>query len=228
MIRIVLGLPGSGKTLTAVKMIMNNPEHCLTNFHVRRDRLERIKVNDIIKYEENKRGDLKPAGVNWDHWRKLIKQHGNFTIYLDELHNILHSRESSGKRNILMTKWISQIRKVTGESESSDLICMSQEMERVDVALRDLAYHVIHCQKLTFPRSVPTVVYVKGKRMVRDIPKMAIINTHFNGPNAVRRYYLWRETGKKSYDYRSRFIGNNYCQYYDSYELVDFGEGEYL
>ena len=228
MIRIILGLPGSGKTLSAVKMVMKSKEYCLTNFNVRKEKVERLKIQDVIRHEENKKGEMRPVAVNWDHWRGLIKKYSGFDVFIDELHQIMHSRSSMTKRNILMAQWVAQIRKVTGENERFDFVCISQELERIDIAVRDLAYHVIHCKKMTDERRIPTTIYRKGRKVTVDLPAVWVINTHFVGDGAVARYSRWRLQNVKTYNYRTYFKGNRFMQYYDSYELVDFGEGEYL
>ena len=221
MIRIILGLQGSGKTLTATKKIIDSQELCYTNFNVRSPEVIRLKYDMLLKYNEKNR----PIAVNWDFWKAAIKKHKNFNICIDELQHLLSSRRSMSSESNFLISWVAQLRKVTGESESSDFLCISQELMRIDVAVRDLAHEIIYCEK--FPGNlIETEVYENGKRRTKMVPELWILNTYFTGPGCVERYERWKYYGSKSYDKRTMYRANIYLKFYDSYEIVNFGETE--
>lgn len=100
--------------------------------------------------------------------------------------------------------WLSQIRKVFGEQERDNLYLVTQKINRLDVALRDLAHWIIECEKV-----------VRGKNVY-------IIRRYYQGiEHYEQRNYI--RPAKLTY-----FKANQYFKYYDSYELVNFGESAYL
>lgn len=230
MIRLILGQPGSGKTLTAVKTIHDAEDQVFTNFRVRLKDVERIKMEDVILVDRDETGKLMPktARVNWDFWKATIKRRGGFHIIIDELHNIMHSRMAMSKQNILMSQWVAQIRKVTGENERFDFVCVSQEIGRVDIAVRDLTSEIVHCRKFETGEELLTIVYENGRKREKVLPETWIIKTVFKGMSCVQRYLDYRDFNQKTYSKRTGFLANPYMKFYDSYELVNFGETAYL
>ena len=216
MIELILGGVGSGKTLTAIKVIKTSSYPCFTNFATKKLSAHRLKIEDII---------IKNA-VNWEFWKKQLKEKKNFHIILDELHNIMHSRRSMSKFNILMSTWVAQIRKICGSSEKTHLYCISQELERVDIAVRDLTNHIIYCEKKKLQK-MPTYVYENSKCVIKMIPQTWIFCSHFTGSRASQRYAYFRD-GMAKADFTTYFLGNDYMRYYDSYDLVEFGSEGYL
>lgn len=229
MIRLILGQPGSGKTVSAVKRVVDAKELTYTNFRVRAPGTIRIRLDMVIREEPNENPKLRPVRlVNWDHWRGAILEHGGFHIFIDELHNIMHARLSMTKQNVLMSQWVAQIRKVTGENERFDFVCISQELERVDVAVRDLTHEIVHCQKRVDGHVADTIAYERGRKVTKKIPLTWVMQTYFTGLGCVRRYQDFRDLGHRTWSRRTVFLANHYFQYYDSYELIDFGETAYL
>jgi len=217
-------MQGSGKSLTATKKIVDSKELCYTNFHVRTPHTKRLKYAMILEYDENN----KPIRVNWDYWKDSIQKYGGFNIVIDELHNLLNARRSMTKDNILITQWVAQLRKVTGENEVYDFLCISQELMRIDIAVRDLAHEIIVCEKFVGDKLIPTIVYENGRRQKRMIPEIWIMNIYFTGQSCVDRYERWKYYGTKSYNKRNMYRANSYLRFYDSYEIVNFGETELI
>jgi len=233
MIKIILGNIGSGKTLTAVMHMMRDSNKTIfTNIKNKLPNTIPLKYSMIIKQVEiGKRRDGSPVynmEVNWDFWKEAIKKYGTFDIYIDELHNIMMSRRGMSRENICLLKWIAQIRKITGSSEHNHLVVISQELSRVDVGLRDLASVLIYCQKREKDLGCQTRCYQKGKIMTKILPYTYILNYYFTGEDCIERYWRFREHLLKTYNRRTWFLGNEYMQFYDSYQIVDFGEGAYL
>jgi len=194
MIILILGGVGSGKTLSVVKEIINNNQYALTNFNLQNiDNYHRIKVKDIIT--KNK----KACAVNWKFWEKIRNTHKNYSIYLDEVHNIIHSRRSMSKVNIVMSKWVSQIRKILSDSPNNHLYLISQTLRKIDIDFRDLSQLVCRCRKYEFGGKI----YIKQE--------------WFAG---VEDYLM----GIKRYAFR--FQANPYYKYYDRLGLVTFEDAE--
>lgn len=229
MIKIILGGIGSGKSLTATKKIydMHNKDVVFTNFKVRDIKYTRLKYYHIIEESKDEKGKIHRS-LNWEFWNKMKNEHEGFHVYLDEIHNIMHSRLSMTKQNVLMSSWVAQIRKILGGNEKYDLVCISQELERIDVSVRDLTNEIILCKKFQTGRLLPTIIYNHGKKKMKMLPEILIICYYFKGSMCTRNYLAFRDRGVKTYNYRTSFLANVYFRYFDSYELIDFGQEGYL
>lgn len=196
MIVVITGTIGSGKSLSIARMIKNNEQFVLTNFALDGiTNYRRLKFEDIIITADNKK-DWK---VNWAFWDKMRKEHKSFSIYLDEVGILLNSRESNSKKNILMSRWLAQIRKLTNDSDTNNLYLITQTYRKLDVDFRDLAMVYIRCECKKFK----TKVYIKNK---------------FYGSEESYIYDRPRWT--------ERFLGNPYFQYYHTEEIVTFSDSE--
>jgi len=246
MIFAILGGVGSGKSVTATKKVVDATKTCFVNFNVdvsRRDSrpVIRIKKEHIIKTNVvgHKRDGtpIKELEINWKFWNESLHKFKEYHIFLDELHNIAHSRQSMTKWNTLFSMWISQIRKVLGDSESTHIYLISQKLYRIDVAFRDLLHGIIYCEKYVdesqyLPtRLIETKFDVEKGETVeyvvdRYIPVVHIILYYFLKGDIESKFNYFEIRGRKNYDYKSSFIANPYFQYYNSYKL--FGETAYL
>ncbi len=194
MIIIILGGIGSGKTLSAVKEIVDNDQFCLTNFKLKNVKnYHRMKISDILIKDEKK------YRVNWKFWEDMRKKHKRYSIFLDEIHNIIHARRSMSSVNIRMSQWVSQIRKILADHPTNHLYLISQTARKIDIDFRDLAQIVIHCRK-----------YEIGKRVI-------IKQNWYDGMSAY-------EFGRKKII--TRFMANRYFKYFKTGELVTFSDAE--
>jgi hypothetical protein len=220
MIIIITGGIGSGKTLTAVKEILSRKNEVFTNFKLKNIKYTRLKQNHLF---HKKKGKHK---LNFDFWRSQTKKR-NFDIYLDEFHNLMGSRRSMSKKNVLLSDWLSQIRKILGESEKNNLYLITQKLRRIDVNSRDLAHMAIKCEKQLIEEvPIPTeVINNKGKIETKQLPLCLIYLHYFEDSDALNAYENY---GVNTCQYTIRFIANWFYKYYDSYELIDFGSEEYL
>jgi len=231
MIKLIVGGIGSGKSLSAVKEIIHRECKTFTNFDVKHANTEKLLVDHIISdsvKRVKKSGEaVKELKVNWDFWNELVERNINFDICLDEIHNILNSRRSMSKWNMLVGTWLSQIRKILGDSETNHITAISQRVSGVDIILRDLMYQITLCQKWQGRTLIPTDIIKNGKLFNVMLPKTYVIKTVFKGEDCVQKYegYLM---GDKSYDGRFHFLANPYFRFYNSYQLIRFGESVYL
>jgi len=115
-------------------MIYANCEYKLKNY-------ERILKQEII---ENPLDPKIPESANY--WKTRYKR--PCLVIIDEASGWMDSRSSMSKENKIMTRWISQIRKIIGEKEDSYLIIISQLASMVDVRTRGLSQIYIHMRKL--------------------------------------------------------------------------------
>lgn len=206
MIIIFVGGIGSGKTLSIIKELVERSKYsrAFVNFSTRNiPNTERIRLDWIVGKTQVEKGKklVEKKTVNWEFWNALKNEKKRFSIYLDEVHNILDSRRSASTYSVLISHWLSQIRKVLEQSERDHLYVITQKINRVDIRIRDLAHWIIECEKV-----------------IHD-EKVIILRRYYRGIEA----YMRNECARTTY-----FIGNPYFKYYDSYELVDFGNEVYL
>lgn len=202
MLIIIVGQKGSGKTLRTVRDIIENSRNrtIYTNFKLSKigekkifkksGKLVRLKMEHLIlKTEKN-------VQVNWEFWEEARKTN-KISIFLDEFHNVLSSRNAMTKQNKAISDWLSQIRKVLTDSPTNHLYIITQRMRRVDVNVRELADLIIECKKIKYG----TKVYINCK------------------------YYL-SETDFELGSYKKNmfFLGNPYFNCYDTNQLITFGD----
>ncbi len=194
MILVITGNIGSGKSLSIARMIKNRKQFVFTNFRLKGIKnYQRLKFNDIIIQAEK----IKDWRVNWDFWDKARNKHKSFSIYLDEVHNVISSRESSSKKNILMSRWLAQIRKLTNDSQTNNLILISQTYRKLDVDFRDLTQIYIRCECL----ELKDKVYIKNKYYSNE-----------------ERYIL------DNPQYTEMFLGNPFFDYFFSKDFITFSD----
>jgi len=221
-IHIITGGIGSGKSLSIVKEIITRNQVCFTNFHVRHKLAIRLKYEHLFKLDD--KGNIQ--SVNFEFWKKVKEKYGGFDIYLDEFHNVMNSRRSMSKKNVIISDWLAQIRKVLGDSEKNNLYLISQKLRRIDVNCKDLSHKAITCIKKTFSNKVLTTVYEEGKKINKMLPLTMIYKFHFKDADAMSAYESY---GIDTCENVTRFIGNKFYRYYDSYEMIAFcDEKEYV
>ena len=202
MIIIYVGGIGSGKTVSAVRDIMNSKSFPYTGFGLKHIKHHRLRFEDIITSETNKQGKLFPVDVNWEFWKSARKEHENFSIYLDEAHNIISSRNSMSKRNKLFSNWISQIRKILYSSENNHIHIISQTARKLDVNFKELCHIFVECKSITI-----------GKKVI-------VKQKFYDG----EENFIYKNASAKR-----AFLANPYFKYYDTHEIDEMGGGvEYV
>lgn len=231
MIITIAGGIGSGKSLTAVRHAVEESKNnkVFTNFKLKGIKYHRLKREDIIsEIVDDKNPKKTKEVVNYDFWN----ENRNCDIFLDEVHNLVNSRNSMSKQNRLFGEWISQIRKVWGASgdqtylerlkrfkqnifqryvdeiigKSNNIYLITQKYRKLDVNFRELAHVHIQCKKTIINKEV------------------YIINEYYFGDDQYSAIE-YAELGQKPK--RTIFAGRPYYKYYDSYELLSTG-GEYI
>lgn len=192
MIICFLGNIGSGKSLSVVKEIYESNQFVFTNFELKGIKnYHRIRFDEIFKEKDKGSYD-----INWSYWNEQALEHKGYSICIDEIHNLVHSRRSMSGMNILMSKWVSQIRKILSDSEHNHLYIISQTIRKIDVDFRDLIHLICVCKAF------------------KDDDNIWIKQYWYDGMEA----YLDNKC-----KFKRVFLGNPYFKYYTSKKLV-FGE----
>ena len=221
MIIVITGGIGEGKTLTAVKDLIERKNKAFTNFNVNTPH-QRLEKDHIYTADPEDKRRMK---LNFKFWNTQTKA-GSFDIFLDEFHNVMNARRAMSKGNVLMSDWLSQIRKILGQSEKNHLYLLTQKLRRIDINSRDLAHLAIKCEKVEYKSILmPTQVYEKGHVTVKQLPLVVIYKHFFKDCDALNAF---EQYGVNTKLMTTRFVGNWYYKYFDSYELIDFGTEEYV
>lgn len=160
MIRIMLGNPGSGKTVCMVRELFFNSSRRMTFSNIiTQDIDNNITINQDMLIKKNilktkKSGevvyDLK---LNVDFWKKAVEKHQAINICIDEAHTVLNPRKSMSKKNVLMTDFLSLVRRILGSNDGGygELIFITQLDNRIDTIAREMCtsvrYHRMHYKK---------------------------------------------------------------------------------
>jgi Cdc6-like AAA superfamily ATPase len=158
MIIVIYGKVGTGKTLSAVRMIARMRKKAFTNFDVKLPNVKRLNFSDILKLhkEKMKSGYEKTVytGVNWKFWNDASKKNPDFSIFLDETGQFLNSRRSFSNRNVYMGEFLAQIRKVLSDKEDNHLVIITQRLNKIDIDFREMAHIFIQCEKVKTAKGV--------------------------------------------------------------------------
>lgn len=205
--------------MTCVREMLSRSNPCFVNFMVKSAQSKRLKVSDIIQKVPTEDGKRTKLEVNYEFWKEQRKK-GIFDIYLDEVYMLAHARSSMTGFSRVATGWVAQIRKMLN-GEEGNLYCVTQKPMRLDIAWRDLARIWVKCEKVKGNISMQTKT-MKGKKL---LPLYFIKLKYFNSLEALEAY---ESTGQRTYTHSSFFIANNFYKYYDTHEIIDFGQEEYV
>ncbi len=241
MITIISGNVGSGKTALAVRAMALNLNERKTYSNIQTSLKNQIDISpemiihkEIIDYKKNRKsGEREPVykyRLNVDFWKK-IKEPINVT--LDEAHTILNSRRSSSTTNIIVSDWISLIRRVLGSTDAGfgELTFITQLIGRIDIIARDMATNIIY----TICHFVKTcencgASWKENSEMPEGFIICPVCNTNkiqkhshvlevWHFPN-MRMYTAWHEFGQKTY--YKRYYVNNIEEYFPLYNTLQW------
>ena len=241
MIRISLGNPGSGKTVSEVREIFLNKAHRKTFSNII---TKKISTNNLIKssmivnknvVDTRKKRDGSVENVyelklNVDYW-KDIKEPIN--VVLDEAHSIINARRSMSKVNIIVSDWLALIRRVLGTSDSGygEMVFITQLHNRIDIIAREMAtqirYHKCHykkkCNKCSYtwqedsdqPEPRWSCPYCNSPSIKKYNHIIEV--WHFDSMDA---YIAWKDYNSRSY-YRHYLI-NDIEKYFPLYDTLQW------
>lgn len=152
MIRLSLGNIGSGKTLCEVRELKLNFSKRLTytNIKTKLDNQIDLKKDMIIKKEfisttKKRTGEIidnYKYSLNRDFWENDVKKPINVTI--DEAHTILNSRKAMSHVNVIVSDWLSLLRRILGGKGEGygDLVLITQFPRRLDINAKDMSNQI--------------------------------------------------------------------------------------
>ena len=158
MIRIFIGNVGAGKTISAVKELvdgLNNPYSLPTysniitkekgkysiknNIMLTRDML--IK-KEVVKVKKDGSQEFK-SKFNYEYWINAREKHSEFHVVLDEAHTLFEARSFMSRQNRIMNDFLALIRKVcSNPNTDSTLTLISQLDSRLDINARKMCTEV--------------------------------------------------------------------------------------
>ena len=126
MIKLILGNLGSGKTAFAVREMALNLNDRKTYSNVQTKLKNQVDISpdmiikrEIVDYKQNRKTEEKEpiykSTLNMEYW-KGIKEPIN--VLLDEAHTLLNARRAMSKTNIIVSDWISLLRRVLGSTDA--------------------------------------------------------------------------------------------------------------
>jgi len=236
MIKIYLGNPGSGKTLSAVRDMVLKQNYGTLNYT---NIIPKRKVNNLVTINSKMIFNKAIVGVkkdgtpienlemNTEYWKNIDKR---INVILDEAHTIMNPRRSMSKVNIIMTDWLALIRRVLGNRAegSGDLILITQLWKRLDVIARDMCTHVrYHCMHYTKQCNKCGMMWRENSRMPERLEVCPRCN-HYGmkkGGHVIEvwkfatmdDFIAWNDFNSKTY-YSHSYIPdvNIYFRYYDT------------
>jgi hypothetical protein len=250
LIRINLGNVGSGKTLSMVREMYLNPQNTYyTNITptVHFPNLKIIKGSDIILKEEvgekqRTKEKIYKYSLNTEFWKAQPKP---LTVVIDEAHTLINSRRSMSKINIILSDFLSLIRRITNSPlAEGELVVITQFLGRVDVNIREMAsqvrYHREHYVRRCYVHGILRNKYTGQFWENSDFPKdkkmdfcpycgkgmikcnQLIEVWHFGGDAAVsaeENFYYWKfKKEKRFYDHYYIRDGYKYWNMYSTFQ----------
>jgi len=213
---IIVGGIGCGKTLFIMRELIIRRKAAFVNFQVRDiPRIIRMKWDYILQEDEVMNDKGKPKrqlNINWDFWKRM--QPYGFDIHWDEIHNAIPSRRGMSKRNMLLNQWLSQIRKIMGDSKLYNLYCITQRPKSIDIHFRYMAHMWLKPQFMEYPNIlVPTQVWENDRYVLKELPFAEVLVTAYHTEEDL-------EYGSRPMPWL-RFPANPLYRYYDSYGIVE-------
>jgi len=237
MIRISAGNLGSGKTLSEVREIIKNRYHrnTYTNIEIKGIKNAKLLKSDmiikkeIVNYHKNKKSkELEPVykySLNIDFWKKINEP---VNVVLDEAHSILNSRRGMSKLNIILTEWLSMLRRILGENSSGygELVLITQLPYRLDGIARDMAtqvrHHICHYMKICsecnlewlenteMPETVSNCMKCGSYKLTKTNHSIEVIKF-----KNISDYEQWKVLKEKTY--YSRYLIKNASKFFINY-----------
>ncbi len=188
----------------------------------------------VVDYKKNRKsGESEPIyqmSLNIDFWKKIKEP---INVVLDEAHSILNARRAMSKTNIIVTNWISLMRRVLGQADAGygELTFISQLSARIDVVARDMATNIVYCichfhktceecgatwkENSEMPEGYIVCPACRSNKLQKHSHKIEV--WHF--PN-MQKFLAWYQMGQKTY--YKRYIVNDIETYFPLYNTLQW------
>jgi len=181
MIRLMIGLMGSGKSASMVReMILNDDgKTTFSNIVMKTKNKKFVQISrDMIfikKEVENSRGKKEiKTFLNVEFWKTIHDKYPDgINVVIDEAHTLMNSRRAMSGDNVIMNDFMALLRRILGDSGDGygELILITQLGRKLDVNARELStsihYHRCHykrvCNKCNFSFWETNEIYDKPK-----------------------------------------------------------------
>ncbi len=232
---------GSGKTALAVREMALNLNDRKTYSNIQTSLKNQIDISpemiikkELVDYKKNRKtGESEPIyklSLNIDFWKKIKEP---INVVLDEAHSILNARRAMSKTNIIVTNWISLIRRVLGQADAGfgELTFISQLSARIDIIARDMATNIIYCichfmktcegcgatwkENSEMPEGYVICPICRSNKIQKHSHKIEV--WHF--PN-MQMFLAWHQVGQKTY--YKRYIVNDIEKYFPLYNTLQW------
>jgi len=241
MIRIFLGKPGSGKTISAVRemMLSDGSRKTYTNIktkgvpgvvHIKADMIIKKDIKDMKRRRDGSEYPVYEFKLNKEFWQNADKP---INVVLDEVHTLLNSRRAMSSVNVIMGDFLAMVRRVLGDSDSGygELTLITQRLMKIDPDGRELAnhirYHIGHyfkrckdcntrwAEHTEFPEEIRTCPRCGSRSLKKYGHSVQVL--HFSGE---KTFMAWRYEGKDTY-HREYYI-TNLDRYFGRYDTLQW------
>ena len=233
MIIIYSGGVGSGKTVCAVRDIVNDKtkRHVFANITTIDIPNVTTLTRDMIflkTFDEKTKKDS--FCLNVEFWKQAREKHTAITVVLDEAHTIINARRSVSRINKVMGDFLALLRRILGNDSKGygNLILISQLPRKIDVLARDSAtlvvYHICHYTKRCLDCGHQWNEHNEIPEPLFNCPKCDSDNMQREN-HIIERYYFqnvdqynaWRDFGVKKY-FKREIVDDveNYFKFYDT------------
>ena len=227
MIINLLGNVGSGKTIWLIRYIIKHNNFTYANMDLMHyKKFHRIKKSDVYMDKPkkfNKKGEVTSYSldVNWNFWDTARKKH-NFDIAIDEIQAIWGSTRANTNEGRCGMEFLCQVRKVLMGNKNNHIFALSQRVNGIPTAFRDLSHLWIVFQSKEFPSRLMKTKLCDGS--YKMIPQTYIYCNYFEKTDDAVAFF---ENGFGKPKKTITFLANPYYRYYDTHQIISM-DNEYL
>ena len=90
---------------------------------------------------------------NKEYWSDVINNHGQINVVIDEAHQFFNPRRSMSKINVIMSDFLSMLRRILGNKDGTgQLVLITQLERRLDIIAKEMStnvsYSICHFMKV--------------------------------------------------------------------------------
>lgn len=168
--------------------------------------------------------------LNVDYWKNIKEP---ISCVLDEAHAIINARRVMSKANIIITDWLSLLRRVLGATESGygELVLITQLPNRIDIIAREMAqqirYHICHyiktCKECDVSwrenSEMPEILWscpsCNSSKVLKHSHQIEIWKFY-----KINNFQMWKDYNMKTF--YSHYIVNDIEKYFPMYNTLQW------